>query len=184
MRRHFCLLLVVSFVGIATARADDYGIDAVHSSATFKIGHLGISFVHGRFNDLSGDFSVTDKGGNFNITVKADSIDTGIAARDKHLKSPDFLNTKQFPTITFKSTEVKAGEGGSLAVTGDLTMHGVTKPVSFTLKGGKTADFKGQKRIGYTTDVTIKRGDFGMDRFVGALSDEVVISFSFEGIKK
>ena len=175
-------LVFLGLTGTAI-RGDDYKLDNVHSSATFKIGHLGISWVHGRFNELSGDFSVTDKGGNFNLTVKADSIDTGIAARDKHLKSPDFFNVKQFPTITFKSSSVKAADGG-LAVTGNLTMHGVTKPVSFTLKGGKTTDFKGQVRIGYTTDLTLKRSEFGMDQFIGALSDEVIVSFSFEGVKK
>ena len=175
-------LVFLGLTGTAL-RGDDYTLDNVHSSATFKIGHLGISWVHGRFNELSGDFSVTDKGGNFNLTVKADSIDTGIAARDKHLKSPDFFNVKQFPTITFKSTSVKTANGG-LAVTGDLTMHGVTKSISFTLKGGKKAEFMKQVRTGYTTDLTIKRSDFGMDGFIGALSDEVVISFSFEGIKK
>jgi polyisoprenoid-binding protein YceI len=184
-RQHFSLALTLVFVGLTmtAARGDDYTLDNAHSSATFKIGHLGISFVHGRFNDFSGDFSVTDKGGKFNITIKADSIDTGIAKRDNHLKSPDFFNVKQFPTITFKSTSVKAGEGG-LAVSGDLTMHGVTKPVSFKLKGGKTADFMKQVRIGYTTDLTLKRSDFGMDGFLFALSDEVNISFSFQGLKK
>jgi len=179
----FILTLALLGLIFTRVRGDDYALDNVHSSATFKIGHLGISWIHGRFNDLSGDFSVADKGGNLNLTIKADSIDTGVSARDKHLKSPDFFNVKQYPTITFKSTSVKANDGG-LAVTGDLTMHGVTKSISLNLKGGKTADFKGQVRIGYTTDLTLKRSDFGMDRFVGPISDEVHISFSFEGVKK
>jgi polyisoprenoid-binding protein YceI len=185
-RQHYGLAIALVFLGltITAVRGDDYSVDAVHSSATFKIGHLGISWIHGRFNDLSGNFSVADKGGSFNFTVKADSIDTGVAKRDAHLKSPDFFNVKQFPTITFKSTSVKAGERG-LAVTGDLTMHGVTKSISFTLKGGKTAQFPpGVNRTGYTTDLTLKRSDFGMDRLVGPVGDEVLISFSFEGVKK
>ncbi len=184
-RQHFGFVLTVVFVGVAltAARGDDFTIDNVHSAATFKIGHLGIGWIHGRFNDLAGDFAVADKAGNFNLTIKADSIDTGVAARDKHLKSPDFFNVKQFPTITFKSTSVKAADGG-LAVTGDLTMHGVTKSITFSLKGGKTAEFKGQVRIGYTTDLTLKRSDFGMDRLVGPVGDDVHISFSFEGVKK
>jgi len=185
-KQQYGFILTLAFLGLmfAPVRGDDYAIDNVHSSATFKIGHLGIGWIHGRFNDLSGDFAITDKGGNFNLTIKADSIDTGVAKRDGHLKSPDFFNVKQFPTITFKSTSVKAGEGG-LAVTGDLTMHGVTKSISFTLKGGKTAEFpKGVTRIGYTTDLTLKRSDFGMDRLVGPVGDEVQISVSFEGVKK
>jgi polyisoprenoid-binding protein YceI len=175
--------LIFLDLAFTAARGDDYTIDNVHSSATFKIGHLGIGWIHGRFNDVAGNFSVTDKESNFNLTIKADSIDTGVAKRDAHLKSPDFFNVKQYSTITFKSTSVKAGNGG-LAVTGDLTMHGVTKSISFNLKGGKTAEFKGQVRIGYTTDLTLKRSNFGMDRFVGAIGDEVHISFSFEGVKK
>src|SRR5262249_33714514 len=148
MRRVYLGLgLTLIFCAFRAARGDDYSIDNVHTSATFKIGHLGIGWIHGRFNELSGDFSIADKGGNFNLTIKADSIDTGVAKRDGHLKSPDFFNVKQFPTITFKSTSVKAGNSG-LAVTGDWTMHDVTKSSSFTLKVCKSAELpKGGSRI-------------------------------------
>src|SRR5437763_1484477 len=83
-------------------------------------------------------------------------------------QGPDFFNAKQFPLIAFKSSAVKPVEGG-LQVTGDLTLHGVSRPVTFVLRGGKTAEFpKGVQRVGYSVELTIKRSDFGMDKFTDA----------------
>ena len=160
---------------------------APHTAASFNISHIGISWTHGRFDDVSGNFSI-DPGdpskSSFALTIKAESIDTGNAKRDQHLKSPDFFNVKQFPAITFKSTAIKAAKDG-YEVTGDFTLHGVTKPVTLTLEGGKKAEFpKGVQRTGYSTDLTLKRSDFGMDKFVGMLGDDVHIAVSFEGTKK
>jgi len=186
MRRTF--LAAAAFVLLSVAapvRADDYDIDAVHSSVGFKIQHLGISWIQGRFNDMSGSFAL-DKDptkASFKLELKTDSIDTNNKNRDTHLKSPDFFNTKQYATISFKSTSVKAVDGG-YEVKGDLTMHGETKPISFTLKGGKEVDFMGKKRTGFSTELTLKRFDFGMDKFKEALSDDVQVAVSFEGVKK
>jgi polyisoprenoid-binding protein YceI len=180
------LVLALTVCGLAASasRADDYTIDGVHTSITFKIPHLGISWIHGRFNTFSGNFSVAAADASFALTIKADSIDTGVAKRDAHLRSPTFFNTNQFPEITFKSTGVKSIDGG-YEVTGDLTMHGVTKPVAMKLTGGKTAQFpKGVQRIGYTTTLTLKRSDFGMTELVGPVGDEVHLDISFEGVKK
>ena len=99
------------------------------------------------------------------MTIKPDSVDTNNAKRDGHLKSPDFFNTKQYPTIEFVSTSVKPAEGG-YQVTGNLTFHGETKPVTFDLKGGKTTEFKGVQRTGYTTQFKIKRSEFGVAKKV------------------
>jgi polyisoprenoid-binding protein YceI len=154
---------------------------------TFKVQHIGISWVHGRFNEFSGSFVIDrdDPGKcSFTLTIKAESIDTANSMRDNHLRGPDFFNVKQFPAIEFKSTSVKGIDGG-YEVTGDLTLHGETRPITFSLKGGKTAEFpKGVQRIGFTTDLTLKRSDFKMDRLLNAVGDEVPISISFEGIKK
>jgi polyisoprenoid-binding protein YceI len=177
-------LLVVA----APARAaDEFTLDAAHSAVSFKISHIGLSWTHGRFNDVSGSFTI-DKDdptkSAFALSIKTESIDTGVPKRDEHLRSPDFFNAKQFPAITFKTTTAKAVDGG-YEVTGDLTLHGVTKPVTFTLKGGRTAEFpKGVTRTGYSTELTIKRSDFGMDKAKEAVGDEVYISISFEGTKK
>jgi polyisoprenoid-binding protein YceI len=192
MRQRFLAIGFAGVLALAAAApapaADDYAIDAVHSSVTFKIQHLGISWIHGRFDDVAGGFTINpDDAGKclFALSLKADSIDTNSKQRDEHLRSPDFFNVKQFPTISFKSTAVKAIKDGGYEVTGDLTLHGVTKPVTFQLTGGKKAEFpKGTQRTGFSTELTIKHSDFGMDKFAEALSDEVVIAISFEGTKK
>jgi len=184
------LTVVLALAAAAPARAaDDYTVDAVHSSVTFKIGHLGVSSIYGRFNDVAGGFTLdADDAGKclFGLSIKAESIDTNNADRDKHLRSPDFFNVKQFSTISFKSTSVKAIKDG-YEVTGDLTMHGETKAVTFKLMGGKKVEFpkgSGKQHTGFTTELTIKRSDFGMDKFTDMLSDEVVIGIGFEGAKK
>ena len=98
-------------------------------------------------------------------------------------RSPDFLNVKQFPVLSFKSTAVKASEGG-YEVTGDFTLHGVTKSLTFNLTGGKTAEFpKGTMRTGYSTDLVLKRSDFDIGGG-GAIGDEVYVSVSMEGVRK
>jgi polyisoprenoid-binding protein YceI len=182
------LAVVLPCVVLARARADEkYGVDLMHSSVSFKIQHLGLTWVHGRFNDFSGNFTIDKEDpsrSTFELTIKTASVDTNNAKRDGHLKSPDFFNANQYPTITFKSTAVKAVAGG-YAVTGNLTLHGVTKQVTFTLEGGKTAEFpKGVTRIGFSTDLTLKRSQFEMNKMVGPLGDEVRVSIGIEGIKK
>ena len=182
------LTVVLALSAAAPARAaDDYGIDPVHSSVTFKIGHLGISSIYGRFNDVAGGFTLdADDAGKclFGLSLKTEGVNTNNDKRDEHLRSPDFFNAKQFPSISFKSTSVKAIKDG-YEVTGDLTLHGVTKAVTFKLMGGKKAEFpKGTSRTGFTTELTIKRSDFGMDKFTEMLSDDVVIGIGFEGTKK
>jgi polyisoprenoid-binding protein YceI len=181
------VLLSVLGAAVPARAADDYAVDPMHAGVTFKISHLGLSWVSGRFNELSGSFTIDpeDAGkSSFGLTIKAKSIDTNNSKRDDHLRSPDFFNVKQFPAITFKSTAIKAIKDG-YQVTGDLTLHGETKSVSFALVGGKKAEFpKGVQRTGYSTDLTIKRSEFGMDKFAGAVGDEVRIFISFEGAKK
>jgi polyisoprenoid-binding protein YceI len=191
-KRPFGAVVTSAFVALivtsAPARAaDDYVVDPMHAGITFKISHLGLSWVHGRFDRFSGYFTIDpDDAGkcSFSMTINADSIDTNNPKRDDHLRSPDFFNVKQFPTILFKSTGVKAIRDG-YEVTGDLTMHGVTKPVTLSLAGGRKAEFpQGVQRTGYSTDLILKRNDFGIEKFAGMLGDEVYVSVSFEGTKK
>jgi polyisoprenoid-binding protein YceI len=176
------------FAGLtALATADDYMIDPLHSSVSFQISHLGLSSVHGRFDQFSGAFTLDPSDptkASFTLKIKPESIDTNNADRDKHLRGPDFFDVKQFPAFSFASTSVKPIEGG-YEVTGDLTLHGATKPVTFSLKGGGSAEFpKGKRRTGFTTQLVLKRSDFGMDKFVQMLSDEVSVEIGFEGVKK
>jgi polyisoprenoid-binding protein YceI len=189
MHRRLLGAVVVAVLCVAAPAwsADDYVVDGMHSGVNFKISHLGLSWIHGRFNDFSGTFTIdpADAGkSSFGMTIKAESIDTNNQKRDDHLRSPDFFNAKQFPAITFKSTAVKATKGG-YQVTGDLTLHGVTRSITFDLVGGKPAEFpKGVQRTGYSTELVLKRSEFGVDKFAEMLSDEVHVAISFEGTKK
>ena len=182
------LIAVAALVGgqAAARAADTYKLDPAHTSVTFKVEHLGLSWSHGRFNDVTGDFRVdgdNPSGTRFAISIKTESLDTANKKRDEHLASPDFFNSKQFPVISFKSTAVKGVENG-LEVTGDLTLHGETKSVTFLLTGGKTGQFPpGVHRRGYTTHLKIKRSDYGMDKMIPVVGDEIHIEISFEGVK-
>jgi polyisoprenoid-binding protein YceI len=178
--------VVLAVFGAAPVRADEYAVDAAHGGVTFKIAHLGLSWVPGRFNDFSGEFTLDADPArcSFGLTIKTESIDTNNQKRDDHLRSPDFFNAKQFPAITFKSTAVRAIKDG-YEVTGDLTLHGETKPVKFALVGGRTAEFpKGVRRTGFSTELVIKRSEFGITKFIEALGDDVHVAISFEGTKK
>lgn len=182
------LIWVVLAVLIAgpLAAADTYKIDGVHSTAIFRIKHMNTSYSYGRFNDISGKIvndAANPAAGSVEIEIKADSIDTHNANRDGHLKSPDFLNTKQFPVITFKSKEIKKA-GDALEVSGDFTLHGVTKPVTTkVVQTGTGKNPKGGELIGFETTFTIKRSDYGMNFMPGGLGDVVQITFASEAVK-
>lgn len=184
----FVLAVLLSTVALGNPlrAADDYNVDSSHTAVYFKISHLGLSWTHGRFNDVGGAFSIDadPAKSNFALTIKTESLDTGNQKRDEHLKSPDFFNAKQFPAITFKSTSVKAAKDG-YEVTGDLTMHGVTKSVTFPLVGGRKAEFPaGVHRTGFTAELVLKRSAYGITKFAEAVGDDVHIAVSFEGTKK
>lgn len=173
--------------GRLTIAADDYTYDMVHSSVSFKARHLDISWIHGRFNDVAGKFSLDRQDptkSTFELTIKADSVDTANAARDEHLRQPDYFDTKQFPTIEFRSTSVKAVKQGYV-VTGDFTMHGTTKEITFTLIGGKEIESRDVKRVGFSTELRLKRSDFGFDKnAIGPIGDEAIVIIDCEGMRK
>jgi len=180
---------LVSAGGNSCSAADEYDYDLVHSSVGFKARHLGISWIHGRFNDVSGKFSLDREDpskSTFELTIKADSVDTANKARDEHLRQPDYFDTKQFPLITFKSTSTKAIKGG-YEVTGDFTMHGKTNKVTLILMGGKEHDFKKVKRVAFSTELSLKRSDYGFDpkaiRPTG-IGDEALIFIDCEGVRE
>jgi polyisoprenoid-binding protein YceI len=170
-----------------SARADEYAVDGAHAAAVFRVSHIGLSWTYGRFKDLTGTFAVDARNpaaARFDLSARVDSVDTDNAKRDEHLKSPDFFAAKQFPTISFKSTSAKPVEGG-YELAGELTLHGVTKPVTVVFKGGRTAEFpKGVQRTGFVGEFTIKRSDFGMTKMLEGVGDEINVQLSFEGTKK
>ena len=182
----FVLAVLLSAAGL-TAHADTFKIDPVHSSMAFSVKHLGVSDFYGRFNDISGQvvFDKDDPSKNsVEVTIPTESIDTKNEKRDQHLKSPDFFNAKQFPTIVFKSKSVE-GSGDTYKATGDLTLHGVTKPLTLEIKRGPEAKgMEDEIRAGGETRFTIKRSDFGMNFMQGALGDEVTVFLSLEGVKQ
>ena len=180
MRRNF-LNLAVAVVGTILCAAgqlgyaaDEYAYDLVHSSVSFKARHLDISWIHGRFNEVDGKFSLDRENpskSTFELTIKADSVDTANKARDEHLRQPDYFDTK-------------AVEGG-YEVTGDFTMHGKTKKVTLVLKGGKEHLFKDVKRVAFSTELSLKRSDFGFDKnAIGPIGDEAIILIDCEGMRK
>jgi polyisoprenoid-binding protein YceI len=166
----------------------DYTVDPIHSSVTFKVEHMGISWVHGRFNQVQGKFTFDGsdpESASFDVSIPVASIDTNNSKRDLHLKNADFFNVSEYPDIKFKSTAVKRRDNG-YEVTGDFTMHGVTKPITFTLRGGKEIQFMtgGAKQIGFTTELSLKRSEFGMDKMVGPIGDLVQIAIGLEATRK
>jgi len=180
--------------GTMNAQAKDWKIDPAHSEADFAIKHLSISTVHGSFRGLSGviKFDPADvaKSG-VEATIDVTSVDTGVAARDTHLKSPDFFDVAKFPTMTFKSTGVhKAGDHFDVA--GDLTLHGVTKQVVLRLdEPGKEQTGMDGKSVhrGFTATTTINRKDFGLawggtlKNGDAMLGDEVKIELDVEAVQ-
>ena len=172
----------------ASAFSASYNIDREHSAIMFRAVHQGFGHTWGTFKDFEGsyDFDAKDLSkAKFNVSIKTGSIDTFVAKRDDHLKSPDFFNAKQFPSITFKSTGVK-GSDASFEIAGDLTLNGTTKPVVIkATKVGEGKDKKGNLRHGWDGTMTIKRSEFNMKYGLPeAISDEVVINVSIEGVGK
>jgi polyisoprenoid-binding protein YceI len=191
-RMHVKRIFAMAVLGVAVvmgpvaprpAKAAEYKVDNVHSSVVFRIKHLGVSYFYGRFNDVSGKVvfnqAEPDKS-EFDIIVKSGSVDTNNEKRDQHLKSPDFFNARQYPEISFKSKSVKATDEGKYEVTGDLTLHGVTKSLTITAEHvGSGKDRGGAERIGFETTFTIKRTDFDMGYMApDALGDEVRLTVS------
>ncbi len=166
--------------------AGNYEIDAGHSVLLWRAKHLGIGYTYGWFRDFSGKYVVDADPAkqSLELSVKVDSIDSRDAKRDEHLKGPDFFNAAQFPTLTFKSTKVEAA-GAALKVSGDLTMHGVTKPVTVdvTLVGSGEDPWK-NTRTGYEAKLVVNRMDFGIAYMPDGISKDIDLTIAFEGIKK
>ncbi len=179
------LALALSLTGPARA-ADNYEVDSAHSMLVFKVDHMGYSFSYGRFNDISGSFSIDEANpanSSVTMTVQAGSIDTNSEQRDRHLKGPDFLNAGQFPEIRFRSKKVEKS-GDDYKVSGDFTLRGITKPLTVNLTRRKTgADPWGNHRTGFNASFTIRRTDFGVNYNPQAIGDEVELMVAIEGIR-
>ena len=172
-----------------SALAANYKIDkqGQHAFIEFRIQHLGYSWIYGTFKDIDGGFTFDDKdpaNDKVNVTINTASVDTNHAERDKHLRSADFLNVEKNKQATFTSTEVKK-DGEGYAVVGNLTLNGVTKPVTLAAKlVGEGKDPWGGYRAGFEANGKIKLKDFGITTDLGPASQEVELIISVEGVRE
>lgn len=170
------------------AAADTYQVDAVHSAVMFKIKHLNVSNFYGRFNEVSGQCVIDEKDAAkcaFNVEVKVASIDTSNKARDQHLKAAEFFNVDKYAVIAFKSKTVKNAGEHVYEVAGEMTLCGVTKPLTVKVEMvGAGPGMRGETRAGFDAHFKIKRSDFGMDAMLDKLGDEIEIWAGLEGVRK
>jgi len=179
----------------AGAATSTWQIDPNHSAAQFAVRHLAISTVRGAFTKVSGTVQFDDKDiskSSVEVTIDAASVDTRVPDRDKDLRSDHFFEVEKYPTLTFKSTKVEQVEAGKLKVTGDLTIHGVTKQVVLDVEG-PTASVKdpwGNQRAAANATTKINRQDFGvkwnakMDNGGWVVGDDVAITIDVELVQK
>ena len=182
--------LSVFFAAGAAQAADRYAIDPTHTSIIFSVAHSGFSYTYGMFRTASGSYILDPQdqsNSRFQLIIKTNSLFTNDAKRDEHLQSADFFSVQQFPEITFESTKCSfsnTAEGPVYQLTGNLTMHGVTRQVSIPLRmlGGGPGPY-GDQRTGFLCQIELKRSDFGMTNLLEKklVGDAVGITVSFEG---
>ena len=172
------------------ANAADYVIDTKggHASVNFKIKHLGYSWLYGRFNTFDGTFSYDAKNPDASkimVNIDTTSLDSNHAERDKHLRSPDFLNTAKFPEATFVSTSVDDKGDGTFVLNGNFTFNGVTKPLAIDAKViGEGSDPWGGYRAGFTGSTEFALKDYNVQMDLGPASSNVSLNLVVEGIRK
>ncbi|WP_409423210.1 MULTISPECIES: YceI family protein [unclassified Pseudoalteromonas] len=184
-------LSAAMFMTATHANAADYVIDTkgAHAFVNFKIKHLGYSWLHGRFNTFDGQFNYDAKNPNasqISVNIDTTSLDSNHAERDKHLRGGDFLNVSKYPQASFKSTAITFDQDGEEAtVTGEFTLHGVTKTISFEIdKIGEGKDPWGGYRVGFEGETSLKLADYGIDYDLGPASTHVDIGLFIEGIRQ
>lgn len=188
------LLLSLLLFGLGaasfTAQAEDYVIDTKgdHAFIQFRIQHLGYSWLYGRFNEFSGQFSYDEKQpekASVSVTIDTASIDTNHAERDKHLRSKDFFDVKKYPEASFVSTAYKPMGKGKGKLSGNLTLHGVTKAITIDVEQvGAGPDPWGGYRRGFIGTTTLTLKDFGIDYDLGPSSTTAEVILSIEGVRQ
>ena len=186
MRIRFLNLVAVAIMVVpAVAQMQSWSIDSAHSSAQFALRHLGISTVRGAFTKVSGSvqYDTADPTKTtIDSTIDASSVDTRVEMRDNDLRSPNFFDVAKYPSLTFKSKRVEAVGSGKLKVTGDLTIHGVTRGVVLNVDGPSAAvkDPRGNLHIGAAASTTVNRKDFGVNGAGPMVGDDVTITIDLE----
>ena len=185
---HTSLLSAAVALSAAALPAAEYQIDPTHSFARFKISHLGVGYVIGGFNTLSGNFTYDPEAGadaqSITVSVDTESVDTNMAERDKHVRSGDYLDVTVHPTATFTSTGFEGDATGGV-MTGDLTFFGTTKPVEVAVTMvGEGKDPWGGFRQGFTGTTILTLADFGYGFDLGPASQTVEMTLDVEGIRQ
>jgi polyisoprenoid-binding protein YceI len=186
----FTALVVSVALPLSAFAADSYTVDPNHTFPHFSINHLGFSTMQGRFDKTSGTATLdrVAKTGSVEIAIESASVSTGFAKRDEHLRSPDFFNAAEFPNITYKSTAMHFKGDTPASVDGNLTILGVTKPVTLTIDafncGPDPMDpLKKKQKCGAGASAQIKRSDFGVKFALPAVGDDVKLVFEIEATK-
>jgi polyisoprenoid-binding protein YceI len=181
------LIAAIPLSAFAIAQTGSWQIDPNHSAAQFSVRHLGVSTVRGAFTKVSGTakYDADPSKVSLDATIDANSVDTRVEMRDNDLRSPHFLDVQKYPTITFHSKHASAAGAGKLQITGDLTLHGVTKEVILDVDGPSAPikDPWGNQRIGASATTKINRQDFGVTGASGAVGDEITITIDVELIQ-
>jgi polyisoprenoid-binding protein YceI len=188
LRFVFSCVTAVAMIAGAAAQSGTWQIDPNHSAAQFSVKHLGVSTVRGAFTKVSGSATYDPSDPTkttLTATIDAASIDTRVQMRDNDLRSPNFLDVQKFPTLTFQSKQAKAAGAGKLQITGDLTIHGVTKEVVLDVDGPSAPikDPWGNQRIGASASTRINRKDFGVNGAPGVVGDDITITIDSELIQ-
>lgn len=182
--------LTLGLLAPALASAEKYVIDTegAHAFVQFRIKHLGYSWLYGRFNVFEGRFTYDENNPNASeveVVIKTASLDSNHAERDKHLRGTDFLDVDKYPEARFNSTSYKETGINKAVLQGELTLHGVTKPVTIDVtKIGSGPDPWGGYRRGFEGSTSLRLADFGIDYNLGPASREVELILSVEGIRQ
>lgn len=179
----------LAFPKSAAAQIETYDFDKAHTQILFFVNHLGFSNSQGEFHDYDGHFTFNrgePEKSKIDVTIKTDSIDMDDEKWDDHMKNEDFFNVEKFPTMTFKSTGIEVTGENTAKITGDLTLLGVTKPVTLDVTHNKSAKHPfGEKFVaGFSAHATLKRSDFGMNYGLPMVGDDVEIRIEVEGVRR
>lgn len=184
----FIVAVGVTLFWVLPVAAQTYQIDPVHTSLVFRVKHMNTAYVYGMFRDVKGTVIVNEANparSSINIEVDANSVYTANEQRDNHLRSPDFFNTRQFPTIRFASTEVRKVNATTVQVKGNLTIRGVTRPITANVVlTGRGKNQQGRDLIGFETTFNIRRSEFGIRYGLLGLGDEVRVILSIEAVRQ
>ncbi len=185
MFKRLALASLIALAAFGAQAADPYTIDPTHTQVEFTYNHFGYSNITGRFDTVESEFLFDAEDptrSSVKVTIPMASLSTGVDKLDTHLLSADFFDAEKFPTATFTSTGVTAAGEGQLKVAGDLTIHGVTRPVVLDVTINKIGEHPMAKTpaAGFDARVTIKRSEFGVGNYAPAVSDDVTIEITVE----